>query len=228
MYHLKNSALYKTVFLTAITFLLGLTCSLAAEKKEGKTLILFYSCTGNTRMACKTLQKSFGIDMQEIKDLKNNPGKVTMHGGMSANNKKRNENKMSSKNAKGSMPPVNLVVDTEIAPATIDLTPYSHIILGSPIWMGSLTPAIRKFVATNNLHGKKVIIFTTSNAPVPKKRQDENTICVTKAGAEVVAFYQVQATQEVNAERVPKTMDQIVSDTMALVPEIRKALSVYQ
>jgi len=51
---------------------------------------------------------------------------------------------------------------------------------------------------------------------------------VTRAGAEVIGHFHVLATKKVNDKKVPKTMDQIASDTRALIPEISKALSVRQ
>lgn len=51
---------------------------------------------------------------------------------------------------------------TEVAPASFDLSEYELIILGTPVWAYSPTPAINTFLQTCDLKDKKVIIFVTS------------------------------------------------------------------
>lgn len=51
-----------------------------------------------------------------------------------------------------------------ISPQSIDLSKYSTIYLGSPIWLYSPAPPIWKFVETNNFTGKDVILFNTFNS----------------------------------------------------------------
>ena len=40
------------------------------EVRSLKTLIVYYSLTGNTKAVCEALQKEIGCDIIEIKDLK--------------------------------------------------------------------------------------------------------------------------------------------------------------
>jgi len=49
--------------------------SLSEEGINGKTLILYYSLTGNTKAGCEALQKELGASIVEIKDLKKRSGK---------------------------------------------------------------------------------------------------------------------------------------------------------
>jgi multimeric flavodoxin WrbA len=39
---------------------------------------------------------------------------------------------------------------------------YDLIIIGSPVWSDGITPAIRTFIAKNELSGKQVAIFNNS------------------------------------------------------------------
>lgn len=41
---------------------------------------------------------------------------------------------------------------------------YDVIVIGSPIWASNLTPAIRTYLATHDLKGKKVAFFICSTA----------------------------------------------------------------
>lgn len=54
------------------------------------------------------------------------------------------------------------VRDDGIPPRTIDLSGYHPIVIGTPVWMGKPTPAIRKTVAAlTGCSGKPVVLFAT-------------------------------------------------------------------
>lgn len=175
----------------------------AKQVKVNKTLVIYYSNTGNTKAACKALQEKIDADVIEIKDLKNNPGKLTMK-----TNKK-----------------LNLVMDTKIDPETIDISKYSSFILGSPIWMGTLSPAIRKFLSLNKFEGKKVAILTTTNAHENEKMQEKNKNLIKQSGGKVIGYYQVLAMEEKDGKKVERNIENIVEDALKFAPEIQKAFS---
>ncbi len=205
-----------------IVFFVFVFCSLTSvpvpfAAEGNKVLILYYSYTGKTRAVCEVLQKLLGADMLEIKDLKNDPGKVQMGGGKGMKGKKAGNGK------KGGMA-ASLVWDTHIEPQSVEIAPYSHIILGSPVWMGGLSPAIQKCIASNNMSGKKVIILTTSNAPEKEEQQARNADPVKKAGADVVEHYQILAKRKAENKRVDRTVDEMVADVQALLPELKSII----
>ena len=149
------------------------------------------------------LQKKIGTDIIEIKDLKNNPGKLTM----------KTDKKL------------NLVMETDIDPQTVNISKYSYLILGSPIWMGTLSPAIRKFLSLNKFEGKKVAIFTTTNAHENEKMQEKNKNLVKQSDGEVIGYYQVLAMEEKDGKKVERSIEQIVEDALKFAPEIQKVFS---
>jgi len=51
-----------------------------------------------------------------------------------------------------------------IVPASIDLSRYETVYLGSPIWLYSPAPPIWQFVEKNRLEGKHVVLFNTFNS----------------------------------------------------------------
>ena len=177
--------------------------SLSHGKQEtaGKILVLYYSNTGNTRAVCDALREKLGADIVEIKDLKNNPGKLTMK-------------------TKLEKP---LVMDTEIEPKTVDMSTYSSVIVGSPIWMGGLSPAIRKFAALNTFAKKKVVIVTTTNASEKDELKEKNKAILRAAKGDVVGYYQVMAMEEKDGTKVERNKDQIIEDARKLLPGIQKA-----
>jgi len=202
---IKKSMYIKTWFAAFLFFLLSTSASIASDSAAGKTLILYYSKTGNTRAVCEALQKALDADLTEIKDLNN---RQTRWGGISG------------------MLITLLGWHTDIDPEQVDMTKYSLVILASPIWASKVAPALRTFIETNRFDGKKVVIFTTSGSFLEEKYQQKNSILVTKAGGDVAGYFQVQAMEEKNGQEIERTKDQMVSDTLTLVPEINKSCSL--
>ena len=194
----------KLIVVLIFSFVLFLpSYSFCKQETVGKTLIIYYSNTGNTKAACEALQKKLGADLVEVKDLKNNPGKLTMKPGKK----------------------LDLVMDTEIKPKTVDISAYSSIILGSPIWMGTLSPAMKKFVSLNKLTGKKVGIFTTTNASENEKQREKTKTLVEQAGGKVVGYYQVLVMEEKDGVKEERSKEQIAEDALKFIPEIQNTFS---
>jgi flavodoxin len=178
--------------------------SLSEEGINGKTLILYYSLTGNTKAGCEALQKELGASIVEIKDLKKRSGKWGFF-----------------KTAIGSL----VGKHTKIEPEKLDLSGYQNIILGSPIWTGKLSMAIRTVINRNRFDGQKVIIYTTTNAFEKEEYKEKSRNLVRKAGGDVVGYYQILAKEEVDGKKKDRTKEQIIEDTLALVPEIKGLFS---
>jgi flavodoxin len=195
---------YRTPFIAVIALLLVCTSTLtiAQESSMGKTLILYYSRTGNTKMCCEALQKELGADLIEIKDLKNRDGGWGFFTG-----------------ALGSM----FNVHTNIDPLNPDLSPYKNIIIASPIWTGTLSTAIRTLIDKNRFDNKQVVMFTTTNAAEKEKYIEKSKARAANNGAQVVGYCQVVVKREVDGKKVDKPKQEIIEDTLKFVPEIKKA-----
>jgi flavodoxin len=103
-----------------------------------KTLVIYYTRTGNSKFAAETIAAELGTDLEEVVELKNRQGKLAyMSCGRDA---------MSGK-------------ETEIAQTNRNPADYDLIILAQPVWAWSPTPAIRTYVNKNDLSGKKVALF---------------------------------------------------------------------
>ena len=200
---------YKTgkliLFLILSIFLFISSYSFAQQVTEGKILILYHSLTGNTKACCEALQKGLETDIIEIKDLSDRSGRWGFF-----------------KSAIGSL----LGMHTDIEPEKPDLSAYSNIILGSPIWTGKLSMAIRTLIDKNSFVGKQVVIFTTTNAFEQEKYKEKSKNLVREAGGEVVGYYQILAKEVVDEEeKVDRPKEDIVKDALKLVPKIKKAFS---
>lgn len=107
-----------------------------------KTLIMYYTRTGNAKFMAETIAAELGADVEEVIDLKKREGKL---GWWSA-----------GKDAMGGK-------ETEIAQPKRTPTDYDLLIIGQPVWAGNPTPAIRTYLAKNNLSGKKIALFFSAS-----------------------------------------------------------------
>jgi len=99
------------------------------------------------------------------------------------------------------------------------------IIISAPIWAAKFGLAMRTFVETNRFDGKQVIVFITSDSFIEDKYQEKHRQLVTESGGTMAGYFQVQATDLVNGEKVPRSKDKIVQETMKLVPNMQKAIA---
>lgn len=109
-----------------------------------KTLIIYYSSGGSTKIMARTLSMNLKADIIEIKDLKNRKGFANRF--------------LSSIDAFRES-------KTKISPSKLDLTDYDLIYVGTPTWANKPAPAIITIVDNCNWKGKDVILFTTMNKP---------------------------------------------------------------
>ena len=102
-----------------------------------KNLVVYYTRTGNTKFAAETIAAEIGADIEEVIDLKKRQGRLAfLPAGRDA---------MQGK-------------ETEIAPTNRTPTDYDLIVIATPVWAGSPTPAIRTYLNKNDLSWKKVAL----------------------------------------------------------------------
>lgn len=112
-----------------------------------KSLVIYYSRTGNARFVAETIAAEIGADIEEVIDLKNRKGPLGfLSGGFAARRSKETE-----------------IVPTKKSPAGYDL-----IIVGTPVWAGRPSPAIRTYLKKNDLSGKKVAVFFAQGGKKPQ------------------------------------------------------------
>lgn len=105
-----------------------------------KTLIVVYSNTGNTLKLAEILSNEFESETLEIKDRRNRKGLIGfLRAGFDA---------ITSN--------VTIIEDFDY-----ELSEYDLVIIGTPIWAGRLTPAVRTFLIGNSEVLPEVAFFTT-------------------------------------------------------------------
>jgi flavodoxin len=102
-----------------------------------KTLVVFYSRTGNTKRAAKDIAENIKSDVDEIIDKKSRKGIFGwLGGGRDAFKKKLTD------------------IRYKKDPAEYDL-----VIIGTPVWAGTMAPAVRTYLIKQKI--KKVAFFCT-------------------------------------------------------------------
>lgn len=119
------------------------------ESTGGKTLVVYYSASGNTENVSNVIAETLGADLFELEpvepysnddlDWTNNDSRVT----------REHENEDER--------------DVELVSATVDnWSEYDTVFIGYPIWWGIAAWPVDEFIETNDFTGKTVIPFATS------------------------------------------------------------------
>jgi flavodoxin len=112
-----------------------------------KTLVVYFSLTGSTEFVAKIISEQLKADLCEVVDKKHKKGKLIYLKGGSASIREK-------------------LTKIEV---TRSIENYDLIIVGSPIWAGKITPAIRTFLSLNDFSKKKGAFFITLGGKKPEK-----------------------------------------------------------
>ena len=107
-----------------------------------KAAVIYYSLEGNMDFIAQKLGESGNVDLCRLIPKKEYPkGKISKYvwGGKSA--------------TFGEMPSLEDI--------TIDLEQYDTLVIGTPIWAGTMTPPVLTFLHDHKIVGKKIILVTT-------------------------------------------------------------------
>lgn len=119
------------------------------ESTGGKTLVVYYSASGNIENVSNVIAKTLGADLFELEPVEpysnddlnwtNDDSRVT----------REHENEDER--------------DVELVSATVDnWSEYDTVFIGYPIWWGIAAWPVDEFIETNDFTGKTVIPFATS------------------------------------------------------------------
>ena len=133
-----------------------------------KTLILFYSYTGNSKRFAENLSKKIDADIEEVKTDKR-PGTIAAYvlGSFSAMRQK----------------------SVIIKPIQADISQYDHFILIAPIWAGNPAPAFNSMI--DNLSAKKSVeLYFISGSGNSNK--DKISSYVENKGFKIFAYHDIK------------------------------------
>lgn len=112
------------------------------SKPTSRSLIVYFSHSGNMRELARQIQQRTGADVLELRTV---TPYTTVYNDLTQQVKRELEN--------GYRP--------ALQPINVKLENYDTIFLGSPIWWGTVATPISSFLATNNLSGKVIKPFVT-------------------------------------------------------------------
>jgi len=122
-----------------------------------KSLVVFYSRTGITKKLAQEISKNLKCNIEEIFDTKNRQGIFGyLKSGRDAMSKRF----------------------TRLKPITKNPSKYDLIILGTPVWVGTLSTPIRTYIHENRDNFKKIAFFCTlGGSGAEKTFRDMENIC---------------------------------------------------
>lgn len=112
-----------------------------------KSLVAYFSASGVTARAAKTLAEAAGADLYEIKP-KTPYTKADLN--------------WMDKNARSSIEMNDPSSRPEIADQNVDIASYDVIFLGFPIWWYVAPTIINTFLESYDFSGKTIVLFATS------------------------------------------------------------------
>lgn len=125
------------------------TEEVSAEGTEGKTLVVYFSATGNTERVAEMIAEATGSDLFELE-----PADPYTDEDLNYND---DNSRVSQEHADESLRNVELVA------ATVEgFDEYENIFVGYPVWWGIAAWPVNTFIEANDFTGKTVIPFCTS------------------------------------------------------------------
>ena len=108
-----------------------------------KILIIYYSRTGTTRKVAEAMARLLPADIGELHDLENRDGiRGWFMSCWSAARRK----------------------EARIAPVSADASGYEHVVIGTPVWVGTMAAAVRTYLKANFGKFGRYSVFTTQGS----------------------------------------------------------------
>jgi len=111
-----------------------------------KTLVVYYSRTGNTKNIGEEIAAALKADVEELKDGKSRRGPIGFL--------------MAGREAMKKVP-------VELEPLKHDPAAYDVVVVGTPVWASTVCSPVRTFLERNRAALKKVAWFCTSGGEDP-------------------------------------------------------------
>lgn len=121
-----------------------------------KALVVYYSRSGNTKLAGEAIARALACESEEILDKKDRSGVI---GWIFAGKDAQAGNW------------------TEIAEPKKKPPDYGLVVVGTPIWAGNVTPAIRTYLDRFKGKFRKIAFFCTCGGPIEKTFSEMKKTC---------------------------------------------------
>ena len=127
-----------------------------------KTLLVYYSYTGNTKIIADMIKEKLDCDVAQLK-----PKTPFLEEDYQAIVDEYQSNESSKK-------------CVEIEDINVDLSNYDKVIIGTPVWWYTITPVLREFLKNNDLSQKQVYAFATNAGWLGRTFKEIESYCNVK------------------------------------------------
>ena len=135
-----------------------------------KSLVVYYSLTGKTKLVAEAIAEALNATLLEIEERRPIPFPfVYLSGGFAAFTNR----------------------GSKINPIDVDLKQYERIFVGSPMWAYRPAPAINSFIYKTNFEGRSVIPFFTMGGDDSKKALANITAKVERRQGKVAGSFAI-------------------------------------
>jgi len=153
-----------------------------------KPLVVFYSRTGTTKRVGETLAKTLGCDKEELIDKRKRSGPIGfVRAGRDAQGKKL----------------------TTLAEIKYDPASYDLVILGTPIWGGTLSSATRTYIVNNRDKFKRVAFFCSQGGTDNRKVFDEMAKLCAKEPVSALGLQQKDVRADAYQDKILQFVEQL-------------------
>jgi flavodoxin len=154
-----------------------------------KSLVVYYSLTGKTKLVAQTIAEALNATLVEITETK--PRKlgplVYLTGGFAA----------------------TINRGSKINPIDVDLKQYERIFIGSPTWNSRPAPAINSFIYQTNFEGRSVIPFFTMGGNNAEKALANITAKIEKCQGKVAGSFAITSYRISDEEIIARAKEAI-------------------
>lgn len=145
---------------------------------NSKALILYFSLTGNTAKAAKTVQALTGAAIEEIRPVK--PYARDYAGATARGEKEKDGN-----------------IHPAMVPLKSDLSQYTTIYLGFPTWWAQPPMIIQTLADQTALAGKVIVPFTTSGGSAIADSEQALDVLAQRSGAALQRGFTANSAAEI-------------------------------
>jgi flavodoxin len=154
-----------------------------------KSLVVYYSLTGKTKLVAQAIAEALNATLVEIKETKpRKPGPfVYLTGGAAAFMNR----------------------GSKINPLDVDLKQYERIFIGSPNWGSRPAPAINSFIYQTNFEGRSVIPFFTMGGNNAKGALANITAKIEKSQGKVAGSFAITSNRVSDEEIIARAKEAV-------------------
>ena len=152
-----------------------------------KTLIVYYSYTGQTKLIAEKIKKELNCDVLELKP-------IIPFGDYQSVVDEYQSNESDKK-------------IVEIEDIYVNLEEYDKIIIGTPVWWYTITPVIRAFLKKYDLSGKQVYPFATNAGWLGRTFKEIESTC----SGDVKEGLNILFSQDYNEKKCLTSNDEILN-----------------